>query len=284
MSQVPTRFTTPLLEVITQQAMDADYEVVAAQPERVESARSRQRRHVAALLVVVLFGLLLAIAAVQTGRNASVVSEGRKQLVSRIEARRQVVADQQSRIADLRSSRTADAAANRALGEQLATVEAERDSLAATTGWAAVSGPGIRAVVTDNALTGDGGLVHDSDLALLSDALWQGGASAISVNGLRLTALSSFRNSADVIRLNGVSLSPPYVVIALGSAADLEAAVEQSSAGKSFATVVRTVGIGFTMQNETDLEAPAASLAQLRLRYATASDDSTTTATKGAQK
>ncbi|WP_300682768.1 DUF881 domain-containing protein [Nocardioides sp.] len=268
MTQTPTRFTTPLLELITQQSLDADYELVAAQPQRDTESTPSRRRHLSALVILVLFGLLLAIAAVQTGRNASVVSAGREQLITRIDERRQVVSDQQSRIAELRASKSEEAAQDRTLATELTQAEAIRDSLAATAGWAPATGEGIRAVVTDNAATGDGGLVHDSDLALLADVFWHSGARAISVNGQRLTALSAFRNSADVIRLNGVSLSPPYVVVALGDATAMRSGLQQSTVGKSFSAVVRSVGLGFTVQNVNDLEVPAAASSRMTLRHA----------------
>ncbi|UDY25249.1 DUF881 domain-containing protein [Nocardioides sp. Kera G14] len=269
MTELPVRVTTPLLALITQQSLDEDYQLVARQ--RAEGSRPVHEgsRHLATGAAIIAFGLLLAVAAVQTARNADVTSAGREQLISRINQRREVVADQQERIAQLRSAIAAGDTALRALGTQLTQVQARRAPLAASAGWSPATGAGVRITVKYNPDAGSGGLVRDDDLALLTTALWRGGATAIDVNGQRLTALSAFRNSADVVRFYGaelsygVSLSPPYVVQAIGNAATLRARLEDSTAGAAFQAVVGGVGLGLTVQNVSRLRIPAAAESRL---------------------
>ncbi|MFI2707335.1 hypothetical protein ACH5WX_07305, partial [Nocardioides sp. CER28] len=107
-STLPARVTTPLLQLITQQSMDEDYEHVAEQ--RRAGARlpaAANGRGARTIVAVLLFGALLAVAAVQTAQNADVTSEGRDQLITRIELRRSSLADVQDRIARLQSDNAA---------------------------------------------------------------------------------------------------------------------------------------------------------------------------------
>ena len=63
----------PLLALITQRSLDADYEHVAARRRAAgedPSVRHLPRR--TAAMVLLVFGLLVTVAAVQTSRNASV--------------------------------------------------------------------------------------------------------------------------------------------------------------------------------------------------------------------
>jgi uncharacterized protein YlxW (UPF0749 family) len=251
--------------------LDQDYEVVARRRVQADEGHPhshRRGRHARALVVLTLFGLLIAVAAVQTARNRNVVSAGREQLISRIEQRRATALDQDQRISDLQRSISMIRTANRALGAQLAVQHQLADALGATTGWAPVTGDGVEIVVQDSTSGSESGLVRDTDLALVADGLWASGATAISVNGLRLTALSAFRNSAEVIRLNGTSLSPPYVVDALGVPEALDQKFRTSTAGESFLDVATQVGLGVDLQRKSELELPAAPASTLKLWYA----------------
>lgn len=268
MAEVPLRVTTPLLVLITQQSLDEDYEHVAEQRAAAGAPAPGRQSHVVAAVVVLVFGLLIAVAAVQTARNADVASAGREQLISRIDQRRAVVADQQTRIADLRTSNAAADAAYRQLGAQLTATQSRREALAAAAGWSPVSGAGLR-VTVDDATGGDGsGLVRDDDLALLTMGLWRAGARAIAVNGQRLTALSYFRNSAEVIRINGVPLSPPYVVEAIGTATTLRSGLSASAAGARFQETVNAVGLRLSVQNVSSLGVSAAPVSRMELQHA----------------
>src|SRR5215218_8464386 len=98
---LPEHVTTPLLELITQRSLDADYEHVAARKRsRGETSSSRGVPSRTASLVLVAFGLLVTIAAVQTSRNASVDEASRASLIDQITQRRHSVADLQRQLAN----------------------------------------------------------------------------------------------------------------------------------------------------------------------------------------
>ena len=260
----------PLLDLITRQSMDEDYQHVAEQREQRGDVQppARRARSVTTIAAVLVFGLLVAVAAVQTSRNSSVANEGREQLIERINTRHARVAQLQKQISTLRATTTRLDAEYADLGRSLGAVTATRRSLGARAGWDAVSGDGVRARL-DDAPNGDSdGAVRDSDLAGLVNGMWQAGATAISVNGQRVTALSALRNSGQAIRINGVSLSAPYTVLVLRDMKTLQASFAQSTSGIRLQGLAHQLGMPFDMANARNLNLPAAPASMLVLRHA----------------
>jgi len=260
----------PLLDLITRQSMDEDYQHVAELHEQRGDLRpaGRRARSVTTIAAVLAFGVLVAVAAVQTSRNSSIDSASREQLIQRINTRHDAVADLQRRISALRTTTTRQEATYGDLGRLLTTVSATRRTLAAATGWGEVSGDGVRAVLNDAPNTGSNGEVRDSDLAGLVNGLWQAGATAISINGQRFTVLSALRNSGSVVRINDVSLSPPYTVLALGDTKTLQAKFAQTTSGIRLQSITRQLGMPFSMEHVPSLTLPAAPSWMLALRHA----------------
>lgn len=261
------RFNTPLLTLITQQSLDEDYRHVA---ERRAGAGqpSGRRPHRVAAVVVAVFGLMVTVAAVQTSERAGVTDASRASLIDKIETGRGNVASMQRRIVRLR-------AVNAGLQEDLDQTTASQQAAAsragrlrAVTGFGAVTGPGV-VITVDDAPGGDlDGVVKDEDLATLVNGLWSAGAEAISINGQRLTARSAIRASGAAIRVNSRSLSPPYVVQAIGDPDSLQADLIDTSGGLAFFDVANQFGMPHEMDNEDQLSLPAAPGRLLRLRSA----------------
>lgn len=68
-------------------------------------------------------------------------------------------------------------------------------------------------------------IVHDEDLLKVVNVLKAAGAEAISINGLRLTALSEISCAGPVILVNQTRLAPPYVIKAIGNKNNLQASL-----------------------------------------------------------
>jgi len=285
---LPARVTTPLLTLITQQSLDEDYETVARRRSVVVDPQAGTApgdyAHVArraggvtgrvgrtSLAIALLFGLLIGVAVVQNSRNAPVRNATREELVTRINERHTQLATYQSRIATLRDDNGKLSSSYADLGSQLRATTSSVNALGEVTGFRQVSDAGLRIVVKD-ADGSSSGEVRDSDLNNLVNALWQSGASAISINGQRVTALSQPRNSGSVVRINDVSLSSPYVIHALGKPSDLQSRVFDTTSGAEFLSVVQQFGMPLSVQNVSDLTAPAAPNALLSLPYATTGD------------
>ena len=270
--ELPERVTLPLLTLITQQSFDEDYEQVAER-RRVQgrpAERSAGRSHRMAAVVVAVFGILVATAAVQTSRNAGLHTQSRETLVSQITQRTHTVSRLQDQIVGLR-------ARNVGLSDRLSAATRTGDAAAArlrtletVTGYGAVTGPGVK-IVVDDAPNGDPTqLVRDEDLATLTDGLWNAGAEAIAINGQRLTALSAIRNVGITIHVNSRPVSPPYTVRAIGDEQTLQARLLETTHGQKFYSLVDQLGFRFSMQNEDSLSLPAATLRVLRSAVAKA--------------
>jgi uncharacterized protein YlxW (UPF0749 family) len=263
---LPARVTMPLLTLITQQSLDEDYQQAAERRQAGLAGPRAGRPWVTAAVVVAVFGLLVSTAAVQTSRNADVNDAGRATLIQRIENQRDRVSRQQDRIARLRARNGAVGDRLTSLTASVEAVEARLGRLQVTTGFVPVEGQGVR-VTVDDADTGDpNGIVRDNDLALLVNGLWSAGAEAISVNGQRITAMTSIRTSGRAIEVNSVGIAPPYTVLAIGDRSSLQADFFETTSGLAFDGLTRRYGMAFEMDNEDELSLPAASSQLLRLR------------------
>jgi uncharacterized protein YlxW (UPF0749 family) len=108
--------------------------------------------------------------------------------------------------------------------------------------------------------------VLDKDLQILVNGLWAAGSEAVSINGQRVTNLTSIRVAGEAITVNLRSLSRPYTVNAIGDPDQLPARFVESAAGTWWLNLKSVYGLQFTMTQEESLTVPAAP--PLTLRHA----------------
>jgi uncharacterized protein YlxW (UPF0749 family) len=275
---LPEHVTVPLLALITQRSLDADYEHVARR--RQESGTTAKARPVprrTAGLVLLVFGLLVTVAAVQTRRDAPADNASRESLIQQVELRRQGVSDLQKEISQQEHEVLALQGRLGELSTDTSATQSRLQHLQARTGFGAVRGPGIQ--VTVNSAPGSAGtqLVRDSDLNLLTDALWTAGAEAISVNGQRLTVLSAFRNVGIGILVNSLPVNPPYVFDVVGDPDTLPAGLLSSSVGEKWYALKAALGFRFEVQDGGTMTLPAAQEQRLRSAKTAPSNGNTRT-------
>ena len=68
-------------------------------------------------------------------------------------------------------------------------------------------------------------LIQDYDIMEIVNELVMYGAEAISVNGQRITNLTSIKSSGPIIKINGVNTTAPFVIEAIGDPDTLEASI-----------------------------------------------------------
>lgn len=274
---LPERVTMPLLDLVTGDALDQDYVAAARRRELAgetpagdaDSADGHRPTPLAgAAVVLAVFGLMIALAAVQTSRDADVAEASRAALVDRIEANRDSLTGLEGRVdrlgTEIRGLRTSQAR----LRNEVAETTVDLRDLQLSTGFVDVSGPGLRITVED-APDGDAqGRVRSSDLRLLANGLWEAGAEAIAVNGRRFTALTAIGNQGIAVTVNRQPLSPPYVVSAIGDPRTLEADLFTTSTGLEFQALSERFGFVISRESVEEIRIGAASESQLRLRYA----------------
>lgn len=223
-------------------------------------AHARQQRPIAVLVVFVLTGFLFVTASVSAdgddlrpagGDTASLLQER----AARIQERR---ADARSLRADI------DALLTSATGTELDKVLAKVAELEPPTGLTAVSGPGIRVTLKDAPRDGADPdidpnflVVHQQDIQAYVNALWAGGAEAISLQGQRLMATTGIKCVGNTVVLDGVPYSPPYVIRAIGNTDDMHTSLASSYETATYADYARQYGLGLDVDTLTEVKIPA---------------------------
>lgn len=266
--------TKPLLDRITDQSIDSDYKAAAARREpSAEDSGRRRRPGVWAMVVVGLFALLATTAAVQTSRNEDIRQTSRQVLVDRIEQRQDRIADLHRQISALREDNQRSEGSLNSLRLRAKSASSTAVETAEETGFAPVTGSGIR-ITIDNAADGnEGGTVRDYDLAVIVNGLWEAGATAVSVDGQRVTARSGVITSGATLRMNDVSLSPPYEVSAIGDTRTLAARFAETVSGAMIHTTTQDYGMPYDVENIDRLTLPAAPADLLELTQLGADSD-----------
>ena len=145
--------------------------------------------------------------------------------------------------------------------EQAPAVE---QRLAATTGFGAVTGPGIRVSVDD---APDGTLVTDRDLRLLVNGLWvEAGARLHQQSAAHALGHPQLRRRHP--RVNNRSLSPPYVVLASATKTSGRPDGDHHRPAVPRHGPRPWASPWSTMDNEDSLYLPAAPARVTRLRFA----------------
>lgn len=120
----------------------------------------------------------------------------------------------------------------------------EINKLKLTSGLDDAQGPGIMLIIDDNQeeeIVGWGindDIVHDADIQIILNDLRKAGAEAISINGQRVMSRSEIKCGGSIIRVNGRSSAPPYVIKAIGDPKLLYAAI---SAPNTYGWVLKEV-------------------------------------------
>lgn len=148
------------------------------------------------------------------------------------------------RFTDLASVVAAERAETNQLTEQAAELNQEVDTLSAGLGVRAVSryqseiedivdpagltpksGSAVQVTLTDAPLdlqedqsrNPNDLVVHQQDIQAVVNAMWRGGAVAVTVQGQRLVSTTGIKCEGNSVTLHGVPYSPPYVVVGIGS-------------------------------------------------------------------
>jgi uncharacterized protein YlxW (UPF0749 family) len=210
------------------------------------------------LATVGVFGVLLGISAVKTERDRPQALVERTSLIAAIHARQHVLDSlhnglrvEQVRVADLQTGLAA-------LSNSDTRLARLTSRLGMSAGVAPVTGPGL-VVTVDNAAdggAGSGGVIRDTDLQALVNGLWAAGAEAVAVNGLRLTTLTAIRFAGLAITVDYRSLTPPYVVEAVGNPDTLPARFLETQGGQLLLGLQNNFGIRFATHTSSRIELP----------------------------
>ncbi|MGB4273247.1 MAG: DUF881 domain-containing protein, partial [Propionicimonas sp.] len=129
-----------------------------------------------------------------------------------------------------------------------------------------VRGPAVVVTLTDAPLSvkpagvaDDLLIVHQQDIQAVVNALWAGGAEAMSIQDERVTTRTGIKCVGNSVVLHGVPYAPPYVIAAIGDQARLEAALASSRYLATYRQYVTAYGLGYGQERRDDLTVPALS-------------------------
>jgi uncharacterized protein YlxW (UPF0749 family) len=224
----------------------------------------RPRLRVPALLVTLTAaaaGLLFATSAT-TADGTDLRADRRLQLAELIARERSEVTRREQAAAVLRSQvedRRAEAAAR---DVRVAQEEARAAQLAVAAGTTAVTGPGLT-VSLDDAPPGatseepDDLVVHQQDVQAVVNALWAGGAEAMTLMGQRVISTSAVRCVGNTVVLHGQVYGPPFVVTAVGDRTAMRAALDTEPGVELFLRYVDRFGLGYDVTSADEVQLPA---------------------------
>ncbi|HOB03824.1 MAG TPA: DUF881 domain-containing protein [Propionibacteriaceae bacterium] len=188
---------------------------------------------------------------------------------------------------DLRPNRNTDMIAlvrqqaerNADLTEHVAAVRAEVDQLTkqapqqspqraeelaqlgSATNLTPVTGPAVTVTLTDAPLdvkpegvSEDSLIVHQQDIQAVVNALWAGGAEAMTIQGQRVTTRTGVKCVGNVIVLHGTPYAPPYVVTAIGDQRRLEAALASSPYLTIYRQYADKYGLGYAQKRAAEVK------------------------------
>lgn len=210
-------------------------------------------RPIHAVLLVICFvlgaALVTQVRAQQTDPLDSLSEEDLVVLLSELQTRedtlRQDKADLQSQLAQLQDSVSQQQAADKAA--QQAQEQAQINA-----GVVAVHGQGVVMTVRD-----DAGALNATQFVMALGELRNAGAEAIALNGVRLTARSSFVTETDgSVTVDGTRISSPYTWQVIGASDTISTAL-QIQAGSADQMQAKGATVAITQQTDVVIDAVA---------------------------
>ena len=231
-------------------------------------------------LVALLAGLLFSMTA-HAAQGTTLRDDRNPQLPSLI-ADRQRQIDQQNKIAaGLRKEVDQQTELAGGSDADIKAAQQQGDAQRVAAGLIAVHGPGVTVRLDDAPRRPDGTLpagvnaddlvVHQQDVQAAVNALWAGGAEAMSIMGVRVISTSAVKCVGNTLLLNGRVYSPPFVIVAIGDPDRLRTALDQSEGVQAFRAQAATLGLGYSFKAEGDVLIPAYD-GSTALQYAQGSD------------
>jgi uncharacterized protein YlxW (UPF0749 family) len=174
-----------------------------------------------------------------------------------------------SRQADaLRASISATTRAAAGTDSRVLLAQAQAERLDAAAGLTVVAGPAVtvslddapRAVVQRDLSAGaqpDDLVIHQQDVQGVVNAMWAGGAEAMTIMGQRVTSISAVRCVGNTLLLHGRVFGPPFVVTAIGEPTSLLQALDADPDVQVFQQYVAAYGLRYRATRSTSVTLPA---------------------------
>jgi uncharacterized protein YlxW (UPF0749 family) len=226
-------------------------------------------------------GLLLATSAV-TARGTDLRASRTLQVSQLIARQQRALAALTRQENDLRQRISAATALAGVGDRRVRQLRTAADRLAAAAGLTPVSGPAVTVALDDvprpdqqhDLAAGarpDDLVIHQQDVQGVVNALWSGGAEAMTIMGERVIATTAVRCVGNTLLLHGRVFSPPFTITAVGDPARMRRSLDGDPAVQIFQQYVAVYGLGYAVSASQRATLPAYD-GPLELTSATAAD------------
>lgn len=168
----------------------------------------------------------------------------------------------------LRATISAATGAAAGADSRIRDAQAQAARLAPAAGLTPADGPAVtvslddapRAAVNRDLAAGaqpDDLVIHQQDVQGVVNALWAGGAQAMSIMGERVVATSAVRCVGNTLLLHGQAFGPPFVVTAIGDPDELMQALGADPDVQIFQQYVAAYGLGYRTTRAARVTLPA---------------------------
>jgi uncharacterized protein YlxW (UPF0749 family) len=177
-----------------------------------------------------------------------------------------LIQDQSRRNAELvgRLTRVREEVDGLSAAENESDISPQLDHQAVAAGLTAVEGPAVTVTLSDappsvaaDGIDPDLLVVHQQDIQAVVNALWSGGAEAMTIQGQRVISTTGVKCVGNTVVLHGVPYAPPYAISAIGDAARLHAALASSEPIQIYQQYVQAYGLGYREQEVSKATFPA---------------------------
>jgi uncharacterized protein YlxW (UPF0749 family) len=130
-------------------------------------------------------------------------------------------------------------------------------------GLTGVSGPAVTVTLDDapsnvaaDGIEPDLLVVHQQDIQAVVNALWSGGAEAMTIQKKRVISTTAVKCVGNTVVLHGIPYAPPYVITAIGDPVRLRAALAASEPIQIYQQYVEAYGLVYREKSEPEVTLP----------------------------
>ncbi len=213
-------------------------------------------------LIALAAGLLFTTSAT-TADGTSLRDDRRPQLAQLISDKQRRLAAAEKREAALRAEVDQEAARLAEVDVPVKNARQRADAVRQPAGFTALRGPGLTVTLNDsprrgsdfgdNAPDNDDLVVHQGDVQAVVNAMWAGGAEAMTIMDVRVISTSAVRCVGNTLLLHGQVFSPPFKITAIGEPRAMHRALESAEGVKQFREAVTDFGLGYAEKMEKDV-------------------------------
>lgn len=187
---------------------------------------------VAAVLMVVAFSLTWQYRSIRDGALSNSTALARAEtLQTQLTAEREKNEALYSQLLSYKDEMQKMTDAAKETGGYAAILSKQLEEAQISAGMTRVTGPGVVVTLSDSQQRNTAGddenyfVIHDEDLLLVVNELWDAGAEAVSINGERLVGRSEIRCTGATVSVNGSRYAAPYTIRAIGNTKELSDAL-----------------------------------------------------------